>query len=213
VLDPYIDRLLLVWLESLVGGVLIVASAIVGWRLAAARGGALVRVVGWWLDHVVRHVIVSRSWLRRTVLIAANNSFSCGVLVLLGGLGHVAWLAVCGLGLALGVAVRWIIETMGAYESEHAHHALPRRAQVLQAIGFAVNMLEIPAILLSAGLSLGQGAMSSALEPFAAVTVFAVIVVPLLIVGAAGEALWMTCDPDLPNIWPPQQRPPDDTPH
>jgi hypothetical protein len=65
-------------------------------------------------------------------------------------------------------------------------------------------MLEPPAILISAGLSLAQGAMPADLSTTAVWSTFAHIVLPLLALAAAGEATWM-------SIWPPLRRATDRT--
>ena len=51
-------------------------------------------------------LIVSGTWLRRTTIIGTNNALVCVVVVLIGPLGHLAWLGVAMLGLGLGTALR-----------------------------------------------------------------------------------------------------------
>lgn len=198
--DRCLESVFQVWPESLAGGAAIVACVAVGWRLGRARRSRLVRVVSWWLQHVVRPVMESRTWFRRTVIITANNSVICAVVVVLGSLGRVAWLGVAGIGLGLGIALRLMIPLAAAVQDEETRRTGRRRA--LTAVGLALNVLEVPAIMLSAGLSLAQGAMSSTLDLSTALEVFALFAFPLLVVGAAGEALWMTVDSRLPKLWP-----------
>ncbi len=196
-----LDSLSLIWRESLVGGAVILVGVVAGWWAGPARRRWPVRVVAWWLAHVVRPVIASRSWLRRAVTIAANNTLVCATLVLLGPLGRVAWLGVACLGLGLGIALRLMF---GAYASSEGDiGAVVPRGRVRELIGVALNLLEVPAIMLAAGLGLGQGALSPALDLPGALWVFGLIVFPLLVVSAAGEALWMGAVPDLPEPPPP----------
>jgi hypothetical protein len=162
----------------------------------------MVRAVAWWLEHVVRPLMASRSWLRRATIIAANNSLVCLLLVLVGSLGSIAWAAVACVGVSLGIALRLMLPE-DVPEEEDAEEAAPaQRRSVAEGVGLALNLLEIPAIAISAGLSLGQGAMASATTLPTGIWLFAWVVLPLLIVAAAGEALWMSVNPDLPRFWP-----------
>lgn len=200
-IDQCLDNVILVWGESLVGGAVIILGAVIGWRAGRARRHWPVRPIMWWLEHVVSPLIASRSWARRTVTIAANNSLICALVVLLGSLGHVAWLAIASVGLALGIALQllWNVHMPQGDEIEYVP-ASPRR-RALELIGIVLNLLEVPAIMLAAGSSLAQGAMSCALDLSGALWVFGWVVFPLLVVSAAGEALWMTVNPDLPSLW------------
>lgn len=108
-LDQAIGWIPLIWRESLDGSAVILAFAAFGWHLGRARRAPLVRTVSWWLDLVVRPLFASRSWLRRAVIIFANNSLILAAAVLLGSLGHVAWAAVGCIGLGAGVALRLMI--------------------------------------------------------------------------------------------------------
>ena len=56
--------------------------------------------------------------------------------------------------------------------------------------------------MLSAGLSLAQGAMSHNVSLADAWATFGLLVVPMLIISAAGEALWMTVDRGFRLDWP-----------
>ena len=87
---------LALWREALAGGVVILVGFGLGWRLGASEGGWPVRIVRWWLEHVVRPLVRSRSWSRRAATIAANNSGVCAAMVVSGAAGHVAWLVVAG---------------------------------------------------------------------------------------------------------------------
>lgn len=199
--DSSLEMALSVWWEALVGSVAIVVGAALGWRLGAARDVLFVRAVSWWLDRIVGPLIVSGTWLRRTAIIGANNALVCGVVVLIGPLGHLAWLGVATLGLGLGTALRLMSVGPPPDEDEAEPTPMTQGGRLLESVGLVLNLLEVPAIMLSAGLGLAQGAVSSAADLATALHVFAVIAVPLLIVSAGGEALWMGRHPDLPGLW------------
>jgi len=204
-----VQALRLVLYESLVGGAAIVVCVAIGWVAGRERQARFVCLVSWWLDHVVRPLLVKRSWFQRTVIIAANNSLVCVAVVVIGAVGNLSWLGVVFVGLGLGVALRLMLDGKPTAPSDVDAEPLAqdeqgpgdgvgaRRLRWLATIGLALNLLEIPAILFSAGLSLGQGSLSSALSLSDALTAFASIVMPVLFVSAAGEALWMTLDPRL----------------
>jgi hypothetical protein len=199
-IDQCVELIPALWQEALVGGAVILVAAVVGAWVGGARHHWTVRIVAWWLARVVGPLLESRAWSGRAARIAANNSLICAAVVCLGALGHVAWLAVVCVGMGLGIALRLMSSAIPDTE-DHAEDkpAMPRRP-VLEAMGFVLNALEIPAIMLAAGLSLGQGAMSATLHLSSAMAIFGLVVVPLLVVSAAGEALWMGLVPDLPHL-------------
>ncbi len=59
------------------------------------------------------------------------------------------------------------------------------------AVGMALNLLEVPAILITLGLSMGRGGATSGLLSGDVWTAYAVAVAPLLLIAAGGEALWL----------------------
>jgi hypothetical protein len=187
--DDPIEALFAVLPGSLVGGALMVACAGLGWWASRNRRGWLARSTGYWLDHVVRPLLARRTWAGRAVIIAANNSLVCFVLVVVGPLGRAAWLAVAIVGLGLGAGLRLIIDLA---EVDVPSTDLRRRQRVMAGLGIALNMLEPPAILLSIGLGLTQGAMTAALELGPAAVLYGRFVLPMLLLAATGEALWMT---------------------
>ncbi|MBN1343190.1 MAG: hypothetical protein JXQ73_10945 [Phycisphaerae bacterium] len=197
-----LDSVVAVWRESVLAGVVIVAATAIGWRIGAARDHLMARWVAWWLEHVVRPLMASRGWLRRATIIAANNSLVCVTLVVVGPLGSLAWAAVACVGVSLGIALRLMLPVSAPEEEDGVEATRERRRPIVEGIGLTLNLLEIPAIAISAGLSLGQGAMSSAMALPTALWVFAWVALPLLVVAAAGEALWMSVNPDLPRLWP-----------
>ena len=192
--------------ESLIGGALVVLGTSLGWRLATARESMIVAVVRWWLDHVVRPLIEGRSWWRRTAIITGNNALTCGAVVVLGFFGPIAWLAVIAVGLSLGVALHLLTEKLPTPEKSDRPDPLDARQRTARTAGLALNMLEIPAIMISAGLSLGQGAMEASVSPVQAWGAFAAVVLPLLLIAAAGEALWIGTHTSLLDRWRDSER-------
>lgn len=189
--------------ESLVGTAIIVVVAGAGWVWAADRGRLPVRVVAWWVDHVVQPLVRLRTWAARAVVIALNNSIACGLMMLLGVVPLLGWVGVVCIGLTLGIAIRRMTTLEMPMSADHGsvasdgdasdNEGSARRAwrRVAITVGLALNALELPAIMLSAGLALGQGAMSEALSRTEAVQTYLVLIVPTLFVAAAGESLWM----------------------
>lgn len=188
----------LVWRESVMGGAAMAVFVLIGWRAGRDDDGWLVQAVRWWLIHVLGLVLGSSSWLRRSLLIAVNNAAICFVVVLLGSLGHLAWLGIAGVGLGLGVALMMMSANVEIRDDTEPTLRWNRR--VLRATGMVLNLLEVPAVILCAGLSLAQGALSSSLSLSGALTAFCYVVLPLLVVSAAGEALWMTLGPKLEQV-------------
>jgi len=191
-------RLCLIWPESLLGTAVILASVLAGWRIGRRHRTAAVRLVSWWVERVIRPIVEGGSWLRRAVTIAANNTLICATVVALGAVPYAAWFAVAGVGLGLGIALRVMGPRPGAEPG--GLECLPAGRRAAVNLGLALNLIEVPAIMLSAGLSLAQGAWSQKLTSPDALTAFGYAVVPMLIVAAAGEALWMTAGPSLGDV-------------
>ena len=183
-----VDHLTAALPGAVIGGVALVVCFAVAWWAAGRRAGWLVRGVSCWLDHVVRPVLDTRSWAKRTAIIAANNSLVCLLLVLLGALGQAAWLGVAGVGLGLGAALRVALDRELPFLPEVR---LSRWQKVSVGVGITLNMLEPPAILLTVGLSLSQGAVVDKVAMPTALELWARVVLPMLLVAAAGEALWL----------------------
>ena len=172
-------------LEALLGGLLIVLGSVVGWGLGQRGGRAwLERAVRWWLDVVVRPLGAGAGWARRAVVIAANNAAVCLLLVLMGSLPPLGWLGTFGVGVGLAVGVQ---QLQGRLAERRPREG--RTDSRLTMVGLALNLLEPPAILIATGLCLGQGDGVTLGE---AVRAYGVVVLPLLVVAAGGEALWMT---------------------
>jgi len=204
-----LQTLRLVVSESLLGGALIIGCVVIGWHIGRERQARFVCLISWWLDHIVRPLLTQCSWLRRTAVIAVNNSLVCLAMVLLGAFWSLAWLGVLFVGLGLGVAMRLLIgEQLDAYgeidaepdvhdENEPSKDETEHHLGWLTTIGVILNLLEVPAIMLSAGLSLSQGSLSSAVNLHEVLSAYVSIVLPMLVIAATGEALWMAMDPHL----------------
>ena len=175
--------------HCLLGSGLILIGVALGWWEGQRRERWPARIVSSWLHHVVRPLLANCSWLRRATTIAANNALICFVMVTVGAVPPIAWLAVAAVGFGLGVALRLMLPS--APEPAAGTERPTRWRRVTVAVGVALNLLEVPAIALSAGLCLAQKALSPAIEGDEAWQVFAVIVLPVLVIAAAGEALWM----------------------
>ena len=197
--NTQINNLYQIWQESLIGGAVIVVCALVGWLAGNVHDRWAVRVVKWWLDHIVYRVVISRSWLKRTVMIAVNNSLICLCPPLLGKLDYIAWLAIACIGFCLGVALRLMIkETPAVRDDEEKIISSNTKSPI---IGMLLNLLEIPAIMLCAGLGLSQGAMTSTIDLPSALHIYCLFALPMFIIGASGESLWMGCDPNISKLW------------
>jgi hypothetical protein len=178
----------LLW-ECLIGGLIIVAGVCLGWAQAGRTGRWTVRLVASWVDGVVRPLLASRSWAWRAIVIALNNSLVCAIIVGLGALPPCNWFGLAIVGVSLGIGLRLLLVSVS--DAPEPSRRPARRHRWVGGIGFALNMLEPPAILLAAGLSLTQGAWTEKATPTAAWVAFACVVLPLLVIAAAGESLWM----------------------
>ncbi len=160
-----------------------------GWQAASRAHWWPVRLVRRWIDRVVRPLVASRSWARRTGVIALNNITICAALTAAGSLGRLAWLAVAGVGFSLGIGLRLLLAEPSLVEENAV--SLPGGSRLVAGLGLALNLLEPPAILLAGGLALAQKALWPFLSATRAWCVFAWVVPALLILAAAGESLWM----------------------
>ncbi len=160
-----------------------------GWRVACPAHRWPARLVRRWIDRVVRPLLASRFWGRRTAGIALNNTAICAAMTAAGSLGLLAWVAVAGVGLSLGIGLRLLL----AEDPFLGENTRPPRAgrRLIAGLGLSLNLLEPPAILLAGGLTLAQKALWPFLPASLAWCAFLWAVVPLLLLAAAGESLWM----------------------
>jgi hypothetical protein len=175
------------WVSVLFGSGLLVSSAVVGWVVGRHPGLLPVRLVAWWLQCVVVPLLGCRGWVQRAIIIFLNNT--C-VLVLIVALGFSRTAAASGiaiLGFALGVALRTLSEWNSAWFPPGPGANLATKLRVR--LGLALNFLEPPAIALAVGLAIGRSTLP--LDGRDTWLMFGKFVVPLLLVAACGEALWL----------------------
>jgi len=177
-------------------GLLILATAL-GWSAGRHRALPPVRLIGWWVRLVVAPLIRSPSWPRRSATIFLNNAAVLAVIVALGRWLIAAYASVTVLGLSLGLGLR----ILAGLDGDLAVHVRPGRPHVRRKliIGVALNLLEPPAIVLALGLSLGR--QTAPLDESRVWSLFATWVVPLLVLAAVGEGLWLGAGQEKP---PPQ---------
>jgi len=172
----------------LIGSGLVIGGTAGGWAIGRWPWLPPVRLMKWWVRHVVRRILRARTWLGCAAGIFLNNTLACGLIVVAGVHSAAAWFAVGGLGMGLGIGLRLMLND--AVELDPADLRRPPVRRRVR-IGVALNMLEPPAIAIATGLSLGQRALAVGVEPKAAWETFGMTVVPLLLVSALGEALWL----------------------
>ncbi len=181
-----IDALRELWFAMLIGTAVMLVSVWAGWSVSRARRFPPVRWIGWWIDHVVIRLIRADRWSVRSLAIFVNNTSICAVAVALGPWSPAAWAGVAGVGLSLGIGLRELGErSWGCFRDERGDRS--RRV----AFGYALNMLEPPAIVLCLGLCLGQSALPVATSDLQVWWLFTVLAAPALAIAAMGESLWI----------------------
>ena len=176
-----------VWLAAALGTGLALIGTGLGW--SAAESGSLppVRLVAWWVRRVVTPLLGCRKWWRRTATIFINNTTILVIVTALGKWHVAAMVGVACVGISLGIGLR-VLSSESAPALEHAFPVASRKKWLLR-IGIALNLLEPPAIALTIGLSLGRQSV-----PLSATQVwetFGLWVVPLSLLAAGGETLWL----------------------
>ena len=175
------------WPSMLVGTGLVLAGTGIGWFVGGYRSFPAVRGVTWWLTHVILPLLKTPSWLRRAATIFVNNCTISAMLVALGAWPNVALAGVSILGINLGIALQVLSRLTDEFCDPGPDAAAPARWRIR--LGVALNLLEVPAIVVALGLSIGrQVAPTAAAQVWSA---FFVWVVPALLAAAAGEALWL----------------------
>ncbi len=182
-----VDVFVIVWPSMAVGTVLVIGAAWLGWVIGRLDSLVPVRVVAWWVTRVIVPLVRSRSWWRRAAVIFANNTSVLAAVLAVGFHRALSVTAVVGLGVSLGIGLRVLSSRTDAFCVTPKGRSVKARHRIT--IGVALNLLEPPAILITIGLSLGRTAVSLPAGP--AWETFAVWAVPLLLVAAAGEALWL----------------------
>lgn len=176
-----------VWPSMVLGTGLVVVATVAGWNLAAAPSLTPVRVIAWWLRHLVRPLLACRSWSIRAGAIFLNNASILTALVALGQWRWIAVAATAGLGLSLGIGLR--ILSADPSTSLHLGPSADARRMRRIRLGVGLNLLEPPAIMVAIGLSLGR--QSIPLGDAQVWGTFAMWVLPATLIAAGGESLWL----------------------
>jgi len=174
--------------DAVLGGLLLLFAAVVGWVLERHETLRLVRGVAWWLRRVVVPLLSVRSWPLRALIIFANNATILACVVLCGRWRIVSAAAIASVGLTLGIALRNL--SASNYDWRPPGVNAPSKLRQMVRAGVLLNLLEPPAIVLSVGLSLMQTRLPT-LPVHDVWSVFAIIALPLLAIAACGEALWL----------------------
>jgi len=179
-------RLIDLWPSMIVGTLLMAAATAAGWSFGRHRSAAPVRLIAWWVNLVVAPLIRSRSWLRRSATIFVNNAAVLASVVALGRWIAFAYAGVIALGLSLGIGLR----VLGRLDGDLAFEVgTSRSARWKVAVGLSLNLLEPPAIVVALGLSLAR--QSVPLDAAWTWSIFGTWLVPLLLLAAVGEGLWL----------------------
>jgi hypothetical protein len=183
-----IDVIERTWYPALLGGGLTLVGAATGWAMAGQPRLPPVRIVAWWVSRVVRPLLFCGSWWRRTAAIFANNAGILAALVCLGR-WHLCGLAATALiGVTLGMGLRVLSRLPGDLAAPWPTGDRDTQRRVRW--GILLNLLEPPAIVLAIGLSLSQDG-ARPLPSGDAWAAFGLIVAPMTLAAAGGEALWL----------------------
>lgn len=177
-----------VWFPSLLGSGLLIVGVCAGWALASEPRRLPVRLVGWWVVRLVRPLLRCRSWRRCAAAIFVNNATVLTIVLAAGAWQAGALMATAWLGLSLGIGFRVL-------SSLPDNLAVPwpvgnRKIQRRIRMGIALNLLEPPAIAMAIGLSLSRTG-AEPLSSASAWAAFVTVVLPLTLVAAGGEAVWL----------------------
>jgi len=174
-------------MDSLLGSTLFLSATALGWALGRRRNMVVVRAVSWWMHTVVVPLVSCRLWTQRALVIVTNNALVLAAVVALGVRPVGAALAVGVVGLALGIGLRALSEFTPHWSAPGPNCPAEVRRQVK--VGVALNLLELPAVALAVGLSIGRSRLP--LSDADIWWAYGVWVVPLLVFAAGGEALWL----------------------
>ncbi len=175
----------------LLGTIVLVMGAILGWKLSQYDRWLVTRWVSWWLNRVVLPLLESKSWARRALTIFTNNASMAAVTVALGYWTWTGWLAVTLLGIGLGAGFRLMANLAWNMDTPSQPATPEHRRRVHW--GMMLNMLEPPAIIITLGLCLSQRAVGAHVNTLDVWAAFSVCVLPLLAIAAGGESLWIGC--------------------
>lgn len=184
------------WRPVLSGSAVLIIAAIAGWGIAADANLAPVRWIAKWVDRVIVPCLRA-GWLARSLAIFVNNAANCALMIAAGALAGGSWISVTMIGLAMGFAVRHLgrqesltsnANSINANSSDAAASPYVNSPALL---GLLLNLLELPAIALCVGLSIGQVASEPHLSMAVAWSLYARLVLPALLIAACGESTWI----------------------
>ncbi len=177
----------ILWPSMLVGTGLVIASTGAGLGVGSFQTLSIVRWVDGWIALVVAPMLRSHSWLIRFLIIFANNTAILAIVLAAGFWTPAAYCAIVAVGVMLGIGLKVLSgKTEGVFANEQDE--LPA-SDWRMLVGFALNMLEPPAIIFTVGLSVGLHRLPQGTEQ--AWQAFFEWTVPALAFAAAGESLWI----------------------
>lgn len=171
----------------LTGTGIICLGAAVGWAFGHYELSVPVRAINWWLTRVILPRLRKRSWSRRTATIFVNNTTVLATMVALGVWPTVGLAAVAVLGVNLGIALRVLARLPDDLLGPEG--ATAPSSDWRMTAGVALNLLEVPAIVATLGLSIGYKAVFASAGQ--AWQIFGLWIAPVLLIAAAGEAMWL----------------------
>lgn len=182
-----LDVVRAIWLHALLGTALSLVGCGLGWSIGQNSSLSLVRLTGWWVQKIVHPLFACRSWWRRAAIIFFNNTAMMSILVVCGRWRPAGLVAVAWFGVSLGIAFRRLEELTADPMSATLDPQSAGQRRVF--VGVLLNLLEPPAIMLAIGLSLGW--QSVPLTSMQICVTFVGLVIPLALLAAGGEALWL----------------------
>jgi len=188
VIASALKTLFTIWTDGLLGAVLTVSTTWLGWQTGRRKSFPPVQAIGWWVKRIVVPLLRCSSWSRRTAIIFLNNATVLAIIVAVGRYPYSGMAAAAALGASLGIALRVLADASFGLGGSTDRFNEPQVRWRLR-IGLTLNMLEPPAIVVAVGLSFARG--SQKIPAGAAWETFAVVVMPALLIAAAGEALWL----------------------
>lgn len=171
----------------------IAGVAVLGIGLLAGQGLAAhpefvpVRAIRFWLSRVLIPGARHARFVVRFLTVFCNNACTSALLIAAGAFPGGAWVAVAAVSVSMGIAIR--VLAAGDLPWPRGDEEAARDGWVR--FGMLLNLLEAPAIVIVLGLSMGRLAAPNGLKTAEIWHIFATIVLPVLIIAAAGEALWL----------------------
>lgn len=184
------DILSIGWRPTLIGLVTLIVAAVAGSGMGADRSFVLTRWVRRYLESLILPVMRHRLWVVRSFFIFANNASICALVILAGRWPAGAWAAIVVVGLTMGTAIRVLGERATSQDAavDDVHTEKP---DALVSVGLWLNLLEVPAILATLGMSMGRLALPNGVSNEVLWRIYVLFVLPALLVAAGGEGLWI----------------------